>query len=593
MRWCLPRWSALSRPDRPRPECTAVCPTAGTCTTSRSRCSTPRPTSASPTRGSRRRSRNLALPDRRSCWNRSRSPTPSLMARISSSGGWRPIRSIFVSNGPARRRPQKPSSTTGTISPTRADRSKRRSERQTKMHIKYLAGSVALFAGLLALGWITHGTSIVQNDPERNIFIPEDLTSELQVKATYDGTNIWFRYRWPAERPMLFNDVLVYQDGAWEERGGEVMGPDPDNLVEDRVAMMVDDGAVPLFGRYGGYITIGEGLTTFTGVPETEEERSKYLPSTRTDPNDFETIKPETDLEALRAAGQFIDLWDWKSSRTNPLGQADDTSVGAEREDDAGTAPYFVNFNEDTGQPLFMFDPAKGDPALKIDAVMAGDVGFNDSYYLTEASAVPFDPNRQWQNGDTLPRQILRQGAGSRADIAMPAAARWRNGFWDVTLVRKMDTGNPLEDKIFREGGSYDLAFAVFRKASTMRWHYVSLPVSLGLEQPAQMVAERIEPGTEPDWTQPWTEIKTYYPGQVTWGRLTDARQHPGADRIAQRVPVAYRHGEEQLALYGIEMEFAKEIRTQWLWTLFISLGLIVGMGININLLMRRREAAK
>ena len=457
------------------------------------------------------------------------------------------------------------------------------------MQTKYLAASTALFAGLLVLGWTTQGTGVVKDDPERNIVIPDELMTELQVKAAYDGENIYFRYRWPAERPMLFNDVLVYEDGAWEERGGEVIGPDPDNLVEDRVAMMVDDGSVPLFGRYGGYITIGDGLTTFSGVPETEEERSKYLPATRTDPNDFDSIRPQSDLETLRAAGQFIDLWDWKSSRTNPLGFAEDTSIGAAREGDEGIAPYFTNFDEDTGQPLFMFDPAAGDPALKINAVMAGDIGFNDTYYLSAATAVPFDPNRAWQNGDTLPRRVLREGSGSRADIAMPSAARWRNGFWDVTLVRAMDTGDPLEDKIFRDGGNYDLAFSVFRNASTMRWHYVSLPVSLGLEQPAQMVAERFE-GDAPDWTQPWTEVTMYYPGQVTWGRLTDARQHPGADRIAQRVPVAARHTEEQLALYGVQMEFAEEIRRQWIWTLIASLGLIVGLGINVNLLMRQRK---
>ena len=199
------------------------------------------------------------------------------------------------------------------------------------MQTKYLAVSTAVFTGLLVLGWVTHGTGVVRDDPERNIVIPDELMTQLQVKAAYDGENIYFRYRWPAERPMLFDDVLVYEDGVWEERGGEVIGPDPDNLVEDRVAMMVDDGSVPLFGRYGGYITIGDGLTTFTGVPETEEERTKYLPSTRTDPGDFESVRPENELEMLRAAGQFLDLWDWRSSRTNPLGQAEDTSVGAER----------------------------------------------------------------------------------------------------------------------------------------------------------------------------------------------------------------------------------------------------------------------
>ena len=103
------------------------------------------------------------------------------------------------------------------------------------------------------------------------------------------------------------------------------------------------------------------------------------------------------------------------------------------------------------------------------------------------------------------------------------------------------------------------------------------------------MVAERFE-GDAPDWTQPWTEITTFYPGQVTWGRLTDPRQHPGADRIAQRVPVTHRHNETQLALYGGEAEFAGEIRGQWLWTLAASLGLIAALGININLLIRRPE---
>ena len=458
------------------------------------------------------------------------------------------------------------------------------------MQTKYLAGSAALFAGLLVLGWITHGTGIVKDDPERNIVIPDELLTELQVKAAYDGENIYFRYRWPVERPSIFNDVLVYQDGSWEERGGEVLGPDPDFLVEDRVAMMIDDGSVPMFGRYGGYITIGDGLTTFTGVPETDEERTKYLPSTRTDPNDFDSVKPQSDLETLRAAGQFLDLWQWRSSRSNPIALGDDGFVAEERGGDEGTGPYATNWDDALNQPKFMFDPAKvSGGALNIDDVTSGKVGFNDVYYLSNETAVPFDPDRQWKNGDTIPRRMLQAETGSRADVAMPSAARWRNGFWDVTLVRAMDTGNPLEDKIFRDGGNYDLAFSVFRNASTMRWHYVSLPVSLGLEQPAQMVAERFE-GDTPDWTQPWTEITMYYPGQVTWGRLTDARQHPGADRIAQRVPVASRHSEEQLALYGVQMEFADEIRRQWLWTLFVSLGLIAGLGINVNLLMRRRE---
>ena len=120
------------------------------------------------------------------------------------------------------------------------------------MRIGYLAVSVVVFTGLLVLGWVTHRTGIIGDDPERNIAIPKELITTLQVKAAYDGENIYFRYRWPVDRPSLFNDVLVYQDGEWEKRGGEALGSDPNYLVEDRVAMMIDDGSVPLFGRYGG-----------------------------------------------------------------------------------------------------------------------------------------------------------------------------------------------------------------------------------------------------------------------------------------------------------------------------------------------------
>ena len=454
----------------------------------------------------------------------------------------------------------------------------------------YLVFSTAIFTGLLVAAWMTHGTGIVRDDPERNIVIPEELTSTLQVKAAYDGERIWFRYRWPVERPSIFNDVLVYQDGEWVAQGGEALGPNPDYLTEDRVAMMIDDGSVPLFSRYGGYITIGDRLTTFTGAPESDEERTKYLPSTRTDPDNFDSVKPQNDLEKLRAAGQFIDLWQWRSSRSNPIGLGDDGFVAEERGGDAGTGPYTTNFDSATGQPLYMFNPdVAGSTALSLDAVIAGDVGFNDTYYLSAETAVPFDPNLDWQNGDTIPRRYLRQTDGSRGDVTQPSAARWRNGFWDVTLVRDMDTGNPEDDKIFRDGGNYDLAFAVFRNASTMRWHYVSLPVSFGLDQPAQLVARQSEPG-KPDWTGDWTEVPVFYPGQVTWDRLTDPRRHPGADRVAARVPAAYQHNERQLALYGIEMEFAEEIRRQWLWTLGMSLLLIVALGASMVLLFRRPE---
>lgn len=458
------------------------------------------------------------------------------------------------------------------------------------MRRTYLAASVAIFSGLLILAWVTNDTGVKINDPERDIFIPEELTTTLQVKAAYDSDKIYFRYRWPVDRPSIFHDVLVYQDGEWVRKKGEEVGPSENFLNEDRVAMMIDDGSVPLFSRYGGYITIGEGLTTFTGVPDTGEERTKYLPDTRTDPGDFETVRSESDLQTLREAGYFIDLWQWRSSRSNPIALGDDGYVAEERSGDAGRGPYSTNWNKDLSQPKFMFNPAvAGTNALNFDDVVAGNYGFDDIYYLSAATAVPFDPDFEWKNGDTIPRRMLRSEQGSRGDVVLPSSARWENGYWDVTLVRQLDTGNPLDDKIFNDGGLYDLAFAVFRNASTMRWHYISLPLSLGLGRDAGLVAMPFD-GPAPDWGQDWTELTLFYPGQVSWPMLTDPARHPGADKIAERVPVAVRHNPEQLAIYGVEAEFADQIYIQWLLTLLASLTLIVALGININLLMIRRE---
>ena len=95
---------------------------------------------------------------------------------------------------------------------------------------------------------------------DRHIAIPNPLTMPLQVKAAYNDQDIFIRYRWPSPRPGIHHDVLRYQGGKWVVQGEPVPGSEPNGLAEDRLAMMLDDDGVPEFARYGGYITIGDGI---------------------------------------------------------------------------------------------------------------------------------------------------------------------------------------------------------------------------------------------------------------------------------------------------------------------------------------------
>jgi len=167
---------------------------------------------------------------------------------------------------------------------------------------------------------------------------------------------------------------------------------------------------------------------------------------------------------------------------------------------------------------------------------------------------------------------------------------RWADGYWDVTLVRALDTGHPLEDKILRDQGVYSVAFSVHRDARTSRWHYVSLPLQVGLGRPAaDVVAKRFE-AAAPDWAsvEP-REVTLFYPGQVSWPHLTSTR-HAGSKYIAKGVPVKYRHKETQLARYGVEMEFDAAIRRQWWLSLVAGVLLIVSFVWSVSLLFRQPE---
>ncbi len=314
-------------------------------------------------------------------------------------------------------------------------------------------------------------------------------------------------------------------------------------------------------------------------------------PATRKDPDDWYSIKDQATLDAQRRAGYFLDLWQWRANLSNPLNRSDDQNVAWYRLYDTGDTLFFSNWDFEDRRPRWMFDPANGGaPALRLDEVTGERATSDEPRVLREDEAVPFDPEREWREGDALPAQVLRESPESRGEIRVQGMGRWADGYWDVTLLRALDTGHPLEDKVLRDQGVYSVAFSVHRDARTSRWHYVSLPLQVGLGRPAaDLVATRFV-GEAPDWAriEP-REVTLFYPGQVSWPHLTSAR-HAGSKYIAKGVPVKYRHKESQLARYGVEMEFDAAIRRQWWLSLVAGVLLIVSFVWSVSLLFRQPE---
>ncbi len=104
---------------------------------------------------------------------------------------------------------------------------------------------------------------------------------------------------------------------------------------------------------------------------------------------------------------------------------------------------------------------------------------------------MPFDPNAGWKEGDMIPDYIIsREDAkGSAADNN--AIASWKDGMWTVVMIRPLGLTND-DDKTLKEGGVYNVGFAVHDDNITTRGHHVSFVRTLGLGAKADIEAVKL-----------------------------------------------------------------------------------------------------
>jgi hypothetical protein len=323
---------------------------------------------------------------------------------------------------------------------------------------------------------------------------------DLLVQAVYDNENAYLRFQWKTANatPGRQHTHWKYDGAGWKPFGGsrlseKVQKGDEPAIQEDRLSLMIDDGSVPLFAEQGCWLTCHDGMQDMQREPSVAaigdnpllgarlhaSEVHKYLPGSRTDDGaSWSKARSEDELTKIKTSGGFVDLMQWRGSRSNSIGMADDGYVLEYRFTDEGENVYKKNWDKEKNQPLYMFDASKtGFKARSADELADPSKALA---LVPELNAVAFDSEAGWKIGDVVPKYISSRTAasGSAADNK-DVHAEWKDGTWTVVWTRKLNTGHP-DDKVWRPGGAVVVGFAIHDDNVASRAHHVSFPVTLG-----------------------------------------------------------------------------------------------------------------
>ena len=140
-------------------------------------------------------------------------------------------------------------------------------------------------------------------------------------------------------------------------------------------------------------------------------------------------VKDKSPGRKYTKPGETIDMWHWKTARTNPVGQMDDQFVNSDRQadhkswgrhGDAKTGGgYSKNVSEDKSTPMYL-------SSEKLDS----------PYYLIKGKTKPFKDEHKV--GDEVGSMVLSPFTGSRGDIA--AKGVWKSGRWVLEIKRALVT---------------------------------------------------------------------------------------------------------------------------------------------------------
>jgi hypothetical protein len=104
---------------------------------------------------------------------------------------------------------------------------------------------------------------------------------------------------------------------------------------------------------------------------------------------------------------------------------------------------------------------------------------------------VPFDPNAGWKEGDMVPDYVLGRTVAQGSAADNKAIGSWKDGMSTVVIVRPLGLAN-ADDKALKDGGVYNVGFAVHDDNITTRGHHISFVRTLGIGAKADIEAVKL-----------------------------------------------------------------------------------------------------
>ena len=348
------------------------------------------------------------------------------------------------------------------------------------------------------------GILVVENRLEPDPIEDKESYKRLKVRAAHDATYLYLRFSWTSDgdRAGDQGNFMRFDGTEWSWYGNHrqheaVIDEEQPAIYPDRLGIMMGDGRVPIYSEQGCWLTCHDALV---GMPDEADEDEvaehpvisqlykafgitnryvrKYIPGSRADDGtDWDAVKSEDELKALRNEGKFLDLIIWDAALTNPGGFAADFNVLEMKKVDEGNSPLLPN-GKMLGGPALMFDSAK----LGYSVLTEADL--NDAskakHLVVGSSTAPVSGS--FKEGDILPAHIIdnTKADGSAKDVDY-ARGTWEDGVYTLVMRRKLDTGHPEDDLIMQPGGIYSFSFSIHDDAAGKRAHLVSFPVTVSI----------------------------------------------------------------------------------------------------------------